>query len=157
MAYVGDDHPVAVGDRTTAMVLARLLAVYPMVLRPFGENQRYDLLIDDYERFIRVQCKTGRLRQGAVRFNTCSVTYHHPNNQGAKAYRHHYRDAADVFGVYCPELDRVYLVPVEEVGTNVAALRVDPPKNSQRKRVRWASDYELKGAGLAQLGRASLL
>ena len=139
------------------MVLARLLQVYPMVLRPFGENQRYDLLIEDHDgKFIRVQCKTGRLKKGAVIFNTCSVTYHHPSNQGTKVYRHDYRDAADVFGVYCPDTDRVYIVPVDEVGTVAASLRVEPTKNSQRKRVRWASDYELS-AGLAQLGRASLL
>ncbi len=118
-----------------------------MVLRPFGENQRYDLLIEDGDRFIRVQCKTGRLRQGAVRFNTCSVNYHHPSNRGSKDYRHDYRGAADAFGVYCPDTDRVYIVPVDEVGTNVAALRVEPTKNSQRKRVRWAEDYELKSPG----------
>ncbi len=125
------------------MVLARLLQVYPQVLIPFSENQRYDLLIEDGERFVRVQCKTGRLRDGAVRFNTCSLTYHPPSNQGTKNYRHHYRGAADYFGVYCPQTDRVYLVPVDEVGKNVGALRVEPPKNSQRKRVRWARDFEL--------------
>lgn len=138
------------------MVLARLLQVYPLVLVPFGENQRYDLLIDDGGRFIRVQCKTGRLRKGAVWFSCCSHTYHHPSNNGSKPYQHDYRGMADVFGVYCPHTDAVYLVPVDEVGTNSAALRVERPKNPQRKKVRWASDYELS-AGLAQSGRASLL
>ncbi len=139
------------------MVLARLVQVYPQVLIPFGENQRYDLLIEDGDLFIRVQCKTGRLRDGAIRFNACSVNYHHPNNRGSKPYRHDYRGAADVFGVYCLETDGVYLVPVNEVGRNLGALRIEPTKNSQQKKIRWAADYELTNAGLAQLVRARLL
>lgn len=129
------------------MVLARLLEVYPMVLMPFGENQRYDLLIDDNGRFTRVQCKTGRLRRGGVEFNTCSFTYHHPNNQGTKEYQKHYRGAADVFGVYCKEVDRVYLVPVDDVGIRACFLRIEPTKNAQAKKVRWAKDYELRSPG----------
>ena len=156
MSIASDQHPVWVGDRTTATALARLLEFYPMVLIPFGENQRYDLLIDSGGEYIRVQCKTGRLRSGAIRFNCCSVTYHHPTRKKSSQYRQDYKEAADVFGVYCPDTDRVYIVPVTEVGTNAAALRVEPTKNSQRKRVRWAADFELN-AGLAQLGRASLL
>jgi len=42
------------------------------VLVPFGENTRYDLVIDDGERLARVQCKTGRLRSGAIVFKVCS-------------------------------------------------------------------------------------
>jgi hypothetical protein len=147
MAYVGDQHPVAVGDQTTAMVLARLLEVYPQVLLPFGENQRYDLVIEDGDRFIRVQCKTGRLRNGCVVFATCSFTYHHPSNRGTKQYQHHYRGAADVFGVYCRETDGVYLIGVDEVGTRGCSLRIAPTRNAQAKKVRWAKDFELKSPG----------
>lgn len=129
------------------MVLARLLEVYPLVLIPFGENQRYDLLIDDAGDFVRVQCKTGRLRNGVVRFNACSFTYHHPNNQGTRPYRHHYRGAADLFGIYCRDTGKVYLVPVEEVGTREGCLRVAPAKNRQSKKVRWAKDFELRPPG----------
>lgn len=114
-----------------------------MVLRPFGENQRYDLLIDDGDRFIRVQCKTGRLRNGVIRFNACSVTYHHPSNRGTREYKRDYRGSADLFGVYCRETDSVYLVPVDQVGTKEGVLRVAPTKNSQSRKVRWARDFEL--------------
>ena len=54
---------------------------------PFGENTRYDLLIEDGTRFARVQCKTGRLRNGAIRFPTCSSYGHHLRpNQGRQDY-----------------------------------------------------------------------
>ena len=37
------------------------------ILVPVGENIRYDLVINDGANLQRVQCKTGRLPQGAVR------------------------------------------------------------------------------------------
>jgi hypothetical protein len=140
-------HPKTVGDRTTAHVLVALLDVYKCVLVPFGDNQKYDLLVEREGAFTRVQCKTGRLRNGAIRFNTCSVDYHHPSNRGTKPYRHHYRGVADFFGVYCPDTGAVYLVPVDEVGLRIGYLRVDLSKNNQRKKVRWAKEYEVKTPG----------
>ena len=134
------------------MVLARLVAAFPRaeILKPFGENSRYDLLIDTGEEFLRIQCKTGRLRNGVIGFNTCSFTYHHPSNRGTREYKHDYRGQADYFGIYCPETDGVYLVPVEVVGLNSGSLRVLPSRNNQVRKVRWAKDYELP-AGLAHL------
>ena len=157
MAEAKRPHPKAVGDASQAMVLARLVQVYPEVLVPFGENCRYDLVIDDGKRFMKVQCKTGRLKDGAVKFPTCSVTYHHPNNRGMIAYRHHYREQIDLFGVYCPETDGVYLVPVGEVGLVMGSLRIEPTKNNQTKKVRWVREFEVASAGLAQSGRAAHL
>jgi hypothetical protein len=139
-------HTKTIGDRTEAMVMARLLQVYSVVLLPFGENCRYDLLIEDGERFVRVQCKTGRLRDGAVWFPSCSTSYL-TRADGAKPRRRSCVDAADVFGIYCPETDAVYLVPVNEVGSRSGSLRVDPPRNNQTKKVRWATDYELEMPG----------
>jgi PD-(D/E)XK endonuclease len=78
------DHPKAKGDRST---LAIMLAVYEAgygLLVPFGENTRYDLVIDDGVRLARVQRKTGRLRNGSVLFNSCSSYAHRPNPRVVK-------------------------------------------------------------------------
>jgi hypothetical protein len=139
----GAVHPKLVGDRTTAMVLARLLETYEVILLPFGENQRYDLVVEAESGFIRVQCKTGRLRNGVIKFNACSITYHHPTRLPGQAYKHHYRGQADVFGVYCPDTDKIYVVPVEEIGKNAGSLRVERTLNNQAQRIRWAGDYEI--------------
>jgi hypothetical protein len=66
-----------------------------------------------------------------------------------RTYRHDYGGEADAFGIYCPENDGVYLVPVNEVGKVAAALRVEATRNNQSKKIRWARDYEVR-AGLAQ-------
>ena len=57
----------------------------------------------------------------------------------------------DAIGVYCDDLDRCYLVPIEHTGgSDWLSLRVEPTKNGQRASLHWASDYLLPGA-IAQL------
>ncbi len=143
-------HPKAIGDRTEAHILAALVDAYPDVLLPWGENSRYDLVIDTGTDFIRVQCKTGRLRAGAISFRPYSSTYHHPTYAGrgkADFCQHDYRGEADVFGVYCRDTGGVYLVPVGEVGRAAVSLRVAPTRNNQRRGIRWAADYQVRPPG----------
>src|SRR5438270_11859189 len=111
------------------------------VLLPFGENTRYDLVIDDGNTLARVQCKTGRLRNGAVRWATCSSNAQHPN---PKPRRHDYQDDVDYFAVYCPETEGVYLLPIAELAPKTSAsLRVEAPRNNQRRFIRLAVRYEI--------------
>jgi hypothetical protein len=131
-------HPVDVGHRTEAVVLSELVRRGYRVLLPFGVNQRYDLVLESDGRFLKVQCKTGRLRDGAVRFKSVSVQ---SNTKGTCV--RDYAGEVDFFAVYCPETAGVYLMPADEVTPNVNFLRVDPTRNNQSKRVRWARDYEL--------------
>ncbi|WP_420823878.1 group I intron-associated PD-(D/E)XK endonuclease [Sulfurifustis variabilis] len=132
-------HPKTTGDITEAAVLTALLQAGKAVLRPFSENHRYDLAIDEGDgRISRVQCKTGRLKDGAIEFKTCSSQAH--RGKGTRAYH----GDIEYFGVYCPETGRSYLVPVTACQTTrVAKLRVEPPKNGQTKGVRPAADFEL--------------
>jgi hypothetical protein len=120
---------------------------------PFGENTRCDLIVGDGARLLRIQCKTGRLRNGTIIFKVCSSYAHH---RAPIAPQRDYHGEIDVFGVYCHETGQVYMVPIEEVGRQTASLRIDPPKNGQRRRIRIASDYELvpATAGLRGLSGA---
>ena len=122
------------------MILAALLRAGKVVLQPFGDNQRYDLVIDAGDgKFLRVQCKTARiLREGILHFDTCSSQAH--RGRGKQSYY----GQADLFGVYSPDLDKVYLVPVDVCGKAAAQLRLAPRKqDSCRKEARMASDFEL--------------
>jgi PD-(D/E)XK endonuclease len=132
------EHPVDVGERTEAIVLAELVKRGHKVLVPFGTNHRYDFVLDTEDGFLRVQCKTGRLRKGVIRFNTIST-----RSNTRQTFRRSYHGEADLFLVYCPETDRVYAVDIEEAASGIAALRVAPTVNSQAKGIRWAADYEL--------------
>jgi hypothetical protein len=132
------NHPVDVGQRTEAAILSELVRRGYSVLLPFGVNQRYDLVLDLDGKFVRAQCKTGRLRNGVVFFSTKSV-----QSNTRRAVIRNYDGDADVFLAYCPATARVYCVPVEEAPTTYMYLRVKPTRNGQKHRVRWASDYEL--------------
>jgi hypothetical protein len=67
----------------------------------------------------------GRLVKGAVCFPT-SIWCRNGK------YRS-YRDDIDYFGVYCPDTQQVYLVPVNDVPDRGANLRVEAPRNNQGK------------------------
>lgn len=133
--------PKTVGEITEARVLAALLQAGAVVLTPFGDNQRYDLVIENDGVFKRVQCKTGRLRNGTIVVNGSSISAPH---RGGK--RKDYRGSADLFGVYCPDTDECYLVPVDEVPVNEFRLRVDPVVGNNPKAVRMAAPYRITRA-----------
>ena len=134
-------HPKDIGDRSTMAIIFALRLLDYAIFVPFGENTRYDLVIDNGSRLRRVQCKTGRLKDGGVYFPTCSTYGHHTN---PKIIRRDYLGEIDDFAVYCPELGSVYLIPIEDVPTRSAAmLRVSPPRNGQFKRIRLAAAYEI--------------
>ena len=135
------EHPKDIGDRSQlAAVLALREAGYHVSL-PIGENSRYDLIIERDGLMARVQCKTGRLEGGAIRFRTASSYYHHPHpNMPHK----HYKGEIEYFAVYCRETGSVYLVPIRDADCEQAgSLRVEPCRNNQQLRIRWARDYEI--------------
>jgi hypothetical protein len=132
------NHPVEVGQRTEAIVLAELVKRGHRVLLPFGVNHRYDLVLDTAEGFVRVQCKTGRLRNGRIVFSTESVR---SNMRGS--HRRGYQGEVDLFLVYGPQTEQVYALSVDELTSSDCSLRVEPTANGQAKGVRWAADYEL--------------
>jgi hypothetical protein len=132
------NHPVEVGQRTEAIVLAELVKRGYRVLVPFGVNHRYDLVIDGDDGFIRVQCKTGRLRDGAIRFSVRSI-----QTNTRTSLKRTYVGEADIFLVYCPETGCTYAVPVEDAPGDCMYLRVTPARNGQIRGLHWAKDYEL--------------
>jgi hypothetical protein len=132
---------VDVGYRSEAVIACELVARGYRVLTPLGFNHRSDLVLDSGGVFIRVQCKTGRLRNGVILFPTLSTRC----NMTSVRTRS-YAGEADLFMVYCRETCGIYAVPIEDVRVKGGRLRVDPPANGQVKGVRWASEYELPAA-----------
>lgn len=107
-------------------------AGYDVFVPLFAAHSRVDVIASGPSGLVRVQCKTARLGRGALFFRTCSNTANIPLD---------YRDQIDAFGVYSPDLDRIYLVAVDEVSLRGCHLRVEPPRNGQGAGIRWAADY----------------
>ncbi len=123
------------------MVTAALAKSGYRLVIPYGDFARYDVVIvgEDGE-FARVQIKAGRLRNGAIEFNGYS-SHSHRGGVSSRSY------AGDVelFGVYCPQVDRCFLVPAIRVGTH-GSLRIERTRNGQSKRINWADAFGLPGA-----------
>lgn len=119
-------------------ILAELIKRGYRVLLPFGVNQRYDLVLDCDGRLLKAQCKTGRLRGGAIEFRAVS-TQSNMNRTRIQGYA----GQVDLFIVYCPATEKTYVIPAEDVPRARMYLRVKPPRNQEAKRVRWAKEYEL--------------
>jgi hypothetical protein len=146
------EHPKDVGDRSTLAVMLALREAGYAIAVPFGENTRYDLILDDGERLLRVQCKTGRLRAGGVVFRPSSSYAHHPSS---RVTRRRYEGEIDYFGVCCIDNGHVFLIPIEDIPTTwMAILRVKPARNRQQKRIRLAADYHIGTVELAVVSRA---
>ena len=113
-----------------------LMENHQTVLLPVGEGLYYDLLIDkgQGQKFDRVQCKTGKLKNGAIVFDNYSST---------AAGNKKYGDKVDFYGVFCPQNGKSYLVPSNECANSKTCLRVEPAKNGMKKNIRLAKAFEL--------------
>lgn len=129
-------NPKAIGERSEGIVLAELIRLGFAVALPFGNNQRYDLIVDEKNTLIRVQIKTSWWEDGSICFKVNSVN-------AFTGKRRTYENDADVFMVYSPHTDKVYRMPVSECGSSAQYLRVEPTRSGRRKGIRWAKDYEL--------------
>jgi hypothetical protein len=94
-------------------------------------------VIEQGAEFRRVQIKTGfHDGHGSVRWECRSIRFYDSCSRP-------YQGEADLFAVWVPETRECFLVPVEECGRYVSALRVEPPRNRQRKGIRSADAYRL--------------
>jgi hypothetical protein len=126
---------LARGIEAETEVLPALTRVGVSVAVPWGDGHAYDLLADLGDRIVRVQVKSGRLRDGVVRFNGWSTDH--------GAGRRSYAGPAGVLAVHCRELDEVYVLDVDGLPQQASFLRVAPAKYDQRSGVRLAADATL--------------
>lgn len=120
------------GSIAEGMVLSSLVRLGKTVLIPFGNGHGYDFAVDVGDgKMLRVQCKHAHLKApGSLRFKACSR-------------RGPYKDVADIFAVFSSDTGKVYWIPVKDCGPTAVEIRIADPKNSQKKRIRVASNYEI--------------
>ena len=107
---------------------------------PFGEESDYDLVIDRDGRLERVQVKYTK-SDGEVISVKC---YSHSLTNGKiRAVKRYTAAIIDWLAVYDSTTDRCYYIPANELGEGRKhlLLRLTPPKNSQRAKIRFAEKY----------------
>jgi spore germination protein YaaH len=125
-------------DATEATVIATVKQRGIPVSQPFGDNERYDLLVETPDqRILRVQVKTGWVRNGKIEFHGRSQ---HTNAQGNSYEK--YEGDVDYFFVYTPDRDSLHVVGEWEFESSMR-LRVEEPEQAHQT-INWAEEYEFK-------------
>lgn len=124
------------GNISESQILKLVVQMDCHVLLPFGDGVPYDLAVDVEGQLLRVQVKTGRLRNGCVIF---SLLRHSGRHGKGRKYE---KNEFDLFAVYCPDNDQAYLLPAT-LGQrqNEGRLRVEPTKNNQQRKIRQADEF----------------
>jgi hypothetical protein len=153
VSLFGVAHTKAIGNATEAVVLAEFVKAGFKVLVPFGEDNRYDLVIEAGDRFLRVQCKTASPcgwngDRSCLRFHGYSHRFAAGKFDGREAYR----GQADLFAAYAPSTGQVYVLAVDEVPETDVWLRLAPARNGQHSGVRMAADCTLQAWAATQAG-----
>ena len=140
---MNDLTPSQKGAVAEAAIAATAMRLALVVLRPLCEGGRYDLAIDIGERLLRVQCKWAS-RRGSVLTAHCTTCRHTPSGYLRTTSC---AGEVDAIGVYSPDTDSCYLVPIQQVeGCSAISLRLHPTRNNQAQGVRWARDYNLSAS-----------
>ena len=107
---------------------------------PFGNSQKYDLIMDYKGKLYKVQVKHAKdeYTLGEVTHFSFATRWQSHNMTGYKKTSYT-KDDIDFFATY--HHGKVYLIPVEECSGATKTIRYVPPKNGQRIGINFAQDY----------------
>jgi len=130
------------GNITESKFIFEFIKLGWNVLIPFGDNCRYDIVIEKDDKMYKIQCKTARIKNGYVMFSTCSSQAH----RGGK--KKDYREDVDFIAAYCLENDTCYICDVKTVGKTDCQLRLkEIGLGRQFRRAKMAYNYTLDKFG----------
>lgn len=132
------------GNICEMKIAARMVELGHVVSFPFGENSRYDMIVDVNGQLYKIQCKSGLYnpQKGRIEISTQSIKCYRNFNEDTNV-RHDYVGSADFIASFCPQLNDCYIIPINECPKGYVYLRVDPVKSNQTKGIMWAKDYKL--------------
>ncbi|WP_414836625.1 group I intron-associated PD-(D/E)XK endonuclease [Candidatus Nanohalococcus occultus] len=131
-------HTKDVGDLAEIAVAKKVMSLGKSVSFPFGDNERYDLLVDDGD-IQKAQVRKAAYKQDCLVFRC----YSNHRENGEIVRESFSSEQIDVFYVWCQEIDEVFKIPVEQVPNSTMSLRMEPAENGQKKGVNWAEDYRI--------------
>lgn len=121
------------GDVAELAVAAHFLKNGYQVLFPYGEDARYDFIVESKGLFKRVQVKYVTPKDGVL-----EVSCRSSNNWSTRAYL---VNEIDILVAYDSRSELIYFIDVKIIGKRSLRLRLLASKNNQIKGVRNAEDY----------------
>lgn len=133
-----------IGNLTELQCITGLYELGCDISLPFGNSQKYDLIIDWNCNLYKVQVKHSTPNystDGQIEGYTFKTRWQGHNSNGYTQTRYTKKDT-DFFATFFD--GNVYLIPVEECSGDNKKLRIIPPKNGQKIGVNFAKDYLAK-------------
>ena len=105
---------------------------------PYGENLRYDFVVDINKKLYKIQVKTSSLKENSYLEFATSTS--HTNTKGTLNLSYSSEDVDFFATIY---ENQCYLIPFSVCGKRSQRLRLIPTKNGQTKGITFAKDYEI--------------
>lgn len=137
-------HAKEKGIQSEAMVIAAFVCNGYTVSLPYGDNARYDLLVDKDSVISRVQIKTMIHKiSNCMYVRACSVQKQYCNGEYiGHSVRVYSSSEIDFIAAYSHKLNRVYLIPVIDIDKTNFSLRIGKLKKFGKKKTPPAKRYE---------------
>jgi len=115
------------------LVAADLLRIGWNISFPYGENTKYDLIIEKEGNIKRIQVKSVFPRKGVLHINCRSS-----NNWSINKYL-----STDFEFIAAVDLEshKIYYIPSNKIRNRLINLRLVQTSNNQKKKINLASDY----------------
>lgn len=129
-----------IGNLTELQCITALYELGCDISIPFGNSQKYDLIIDWHNQLYKIQIKHALEHDKGAYFSFKTRWQGH-NTTGYTQTSYTKKDI-DYFATFYN--GNVYLIPVEQCSGAEKNLRIIPPKNGQIKGINFAKDYLAK-------------
>ena len=129
------------GNIGEAIFLFKALKLGCIVSKPFGDNARYDYIIDWQNKLYKVQVKycSGLANESFI--CPCSSSKNHTTNKRRTTYN----EDVDYLAFYLSSINEIVMIPIEEIGEKkTICFRKTPPKNNQKSKIHYVDDYLLE-------------
>lgn len=103
-----------IGNITTLKVITKFSELGYNILIPFGDNTKYDFVVEKENKFTKIQCKTSRLSRNkkSINFNTSVAA----TNCSGSRIKHYSENDVDYFATVWNNV--VYVIPAKLVLTH---------------------------------------
>jgi hypothetical protein len=138
-----------IGNSTELNCIAHLYDCGCEILLPYGDNQKYDIVVEYKRKFYKIQCKAANAtykEDGSIDFITFRTSWE--SGRQTRTRVHYSKEDIDFFATFFD--GQCYLIPVEETASTVKTIRFALPKNGQTKGITFAKDYKAEDV-LSQL------
>ena len=129
-----------IGNSTELNCIASLYDCGCEILLPYGDSQKYDVVIDYKGNFYKVQCKNANPTyqgDGSIDYITFKTAWE--SGRKSRTSKHYTKQDIDFFATYFE--GTCYLIPVEETPSRIKTLRFALPKNGQTQGISLARNY----------------